>query len=359
MVMMSSKNFVKYFMVLVVLFLAFHIVMWETCTKYVLADPAKVGDLARLSYSEDLADKQHKDYSIDLPKRHIKSSLYDYNKSIDLITIGDSFSNGRAKAKNRFYQDYIATYSNINVLNIETSYKRHSAPLETVVYMLNSGLLDEIKPKYLLIESVERFTIQRLGKNRLNMELNTSKEQLKKFFKEHPYTLHIPENNMINTGNYKALLYKILYKLRDDAYFSRIFKENLTKKMFSVGDGKKILIIREAITNTKKTNEDTIAILNDNLNLLSDALKKKGIKLYYMPAVDKFNVYRKYIMNDKLPKSTFFELLRKKKKDYAFIDTKKILSKKIDKGCMDVYYVDDSHWSYRASDEIFSKILFK
>ncbi len=356
---MSSKDFAKYFMVLVVLFLGFHIIVWETCTKYVLADPAKVGDLARLSYSEDLADKQHKDYSIDLPKRHIKSSLYDYNESIDLITVGDSFSNGRAKAKNRYYQDYIATNSNIYVLNIEMTYNKRDTPLETVVYMLNSGLIDEIKPKYLLIESAERFTIQRLGENRLNMELNASKEQLKKFFKEHPYSLHIPENNMINTGNYKALLYKILYKFRNNAFFSRIFKENLSEKKFSVGDGKQILIIREAIENIKKTNADGIAILNDNLNTLSHALKKKGIKLYYMPAADKFNVYRKYIMNDKLPKSTFFEMLREQKKDYTFIDTKKILSNKIDKSEIDVYYVDDSHWSYRASDEIFSKILFK
>lgn len=357
--MMSSKEFVKYFMILVVLFLVFHIIMWETCTKYLLDEPAKVGDLARLSYSEDLADKQHKDYSIDLPKRHIKSSQYDYNRSIDLITIGDSFSNGRAKAKNRFYQDYIATYSDISVLNIETTYLKRNTPLQTVVYMLNSGLLDEIKPKYLLIESVERFTIQRLAKKKVNMELNISKEVLKKFFKEHPYTLHIPENNMINTGNYKALLYKILYKFRDDAFISRIFKEKLSEKKFSVSDGKQILIIREAIENIRKTNDKTITTLNDNLNTLSRALAKKGITLYYMPAADKFNVYRKYILNDKLPKSTFFEMLREQKRDYVLIDTKKILSKKVDSDELDVYYVDDSHWSYKASDEIFSKIRFK
>lgn len=356
---MNSKKFVKYFMVLIILFLGFHVVMWETCTKYVLADVGKVGDLARLSYSSDLVDNSHKDYTIDLPKRHIKSSLYDYNESIDLITIGDSFSNGRAKAKNRYYQDYIATYSDIKVLNIETTYNKRNTPLETVVYMLNSGLLDEIKPKSILIESVERFTIQRLGKAPLNLELNATKQQLKTFFKEHPYSLHIPENNMINTGNYKALLYKVLYRYRNDAYFSRIIKENLTKKMFSVGDGKKILIIKESISNIKKTNQDSIGILNNNLNILAQLLDKKGIKLYYMPAADKFNVYRKYIANEKLPKSSFFELLREQKKDYIFIDTKKILSKKIDSSAIDIYYVDDSHWTYKASNEIFSQVLFK
>lgn len=296
---------------------------------------------------------------IDLPKHHIKSSLYDYNESIDLITIGDSFSNGRAKAKNRYYQDYIATYSNINVLNIETTYNKRNTPLETVVYMMNSGLLDEIKPKYILIQSVERFTMQRLGKSRVNLELNVSKQKLKKFFKEHPYTLYIPENNMINTGNYKALLYKILYKYQNDAYFSRVVKEDLTKKMFSVGNGKKILIIKESILNIKKTNQESIKILNENLNTLAQLLEKKGIELYYMPAADKFNVYRKYIANDDLPESSFFELLREQKKDYIFIDTKKILSESIDNGDIDVYYVDDSHWTFKASRDIFTKILFK
>ena len=357
--MMNSKKFVKYFMLLVVVFLGFHIFIWETCTKYVLADVMKVGDLARLSYSNDLVDNSHKDYTIDLPKRHIESSLYDYNESVDLITVGDSFSNGRAKAKNRYYQDYIATYSNINVLNIETTFNRRNTPLETVVYMLNSGLLDEIKPKSILIQSVERFTIGRLGKASLNIELNATKEQLKEFFKEHPYTLYIPENNIINTGNYRALLYKVLYKFRNDAYFSRIIKEDLTKKMFSVGDGKEILIIKESILNIKITNKKSIETLNDNLNTLAQLLEKKGIKLYYMPAADKFNIYRKYISNENLPKSSFFELLREQEKDYIFIDTKKILSKKIDKGDIDVYYVDDSHWTYKASKEIFSKVLFK
>lgn len=355
---MSSKKFVKYFMGLIVLFLGFHIVMWETCTKYVLADVSKVGDLARLSYSSDLVDNSHKDYTIDLLKRHIKSSLYDYNESIDLITIGDSFSNGRAKAKNRYYQDYIATYSNINVLNIETTYNKRNTPLETVVYMLNSGLLDEIKPKSILIQSVERFTIQRFGKVPLNIELNASKQELKKFFKKYPYSLYIPENNIINTGNYRAFLYNILYQFQNNAYFSRIIKEDLSKEMFSVGDGKKILIIGESISNIKKTNHKSIRIINENLNTLAQLLDKKGIKLYFMPAVDKFNVYRKYILNDNLPQSSFFELLREQKKDYIFIDTKNILSKKIDKGDIDVYYVDDSHWAYKASNEIFSKILF-
>jgi hypothetical protein len=52
-------------------------------------------------------------------------------------------------------------------------------------------------------------------------------------------------------------------------------------------------------------------------------------------------------------------MLREQKRDYVLIDTKKILSKKVDSDELDIYYVDDSHWSYKASDEIFSKIRFK
>lgn len=356
---MNSKQFVKYFVVIVILFLVFHIIIWETMTKRVLEDVGKVGDLARLSYANDLADPAHYDYTIDLPRRHIKSSEYDYNESIDLITVGDSFSNGRAKAKNRYYQDYIATNSNINVLNIETTYNRGNTPLETVVYMLNSGLLDEIKPKYILVQTAERFVMQRFATGKLNTELNTTKEELKSFFKEHPYSLDLPSNNFINTGNYKALLYKLLYQFRNDAYISRIFKLDLTKKLFSVGDGKKILVIRESITNVNKTNKESIKTLNDNLNTLAKLLKEKEIKLYFMPSVDKFNLYRNYISNEKLPRSSFFELLRAQNKDYVFIDTKEILSTKIEEGEIDMYYVDDSHWTYKSSSEIFSKILFK
>ena len=98
--------------------------------------------------------------------------------------------------------------------------------------------------------------------------------------------------------------------------------------------------------------------MNDNLNLLSKKFKEKGIIFYFMPAVDKYDLYSKYIIDNNYPESTFFEKLRPLKKDYRFIDTKTILLKELQKGEKDVFYSDDTHWSYKASEAIFKKIKF-
>jgi hypothetical protein len=99
--------------------------------------------------------------------------------------------------------------------------------------------------------------------------------------------------------------------------------------------------------------------LNDNFNTLQALLEKKGIKLYFMPAADKSNVYADYIVSKEYPKSHFFERLRELPKAYGFIDTKKVLKKMVDEGVKDVYYKDDTHWSYKASKAIFSEYLHK
>jgi hypothetical protein len=71
-----------------------------------------------------------------------------------------------------------------------------------------------------------------------------------------------------------------------------------------------------------------------------------------MPAVDKLNLYSKYIVNNKYGESTFFEQLRPLKKEYILIDTKTILEQEVDRGVKDIFYSDDTHWSYKASEAI-------
>ena len=87
------------------------------------------------------------------------------------------------------------------------------------------------------------------------------------------------------------------------------------------------------IKDLKKPN---IINLNNNLATI---LKRRNINLYFMLAFDKYNLYSKYIVNNKYGVSTF-------------IDTKAILEKEIDRGLKDIFYADDTHWSYKASESI-------
>lgn len=78
-----------------------------------------------------------------------------------------------------------------------------------------------------------------------------------------------------------------------------------------------------------------------------------------MPAVDKYNLYSKFIINNPYQNSVFFEKLRVLDKKYILIDTKAILLKELKKGTKDLYYPDDTHWSFKAPEIIFRKFKFK
>jgi hypothetical protein len=91
---------------------------------------------------------------------------------------------------------------------------------------------------------------------------------------------------------------------------------------------------------------------------LADKLTTKGVKLYFMPCADKYDIYSKFIINNKYPQNQFFEKLRPLQKRYTLIDTKALLSKELDKGIKDIYYFDDAHWSWKASETIFKQVKF-
>ena len=113
---MTAKRYLQIFFTILLLFILFHFTIWHLYTKQLFQnnDNTHVGDLGRMSYHNDsLIFKENR---VNLPKKHI-----DFTKieKVDVITIGDSFSNGGAGGLNPFYQDYIASFYNFKVLNLE------------------------------------------------------------------------------------------------------------------------------------------------------------------------------------------------------------------------------------------------
>ena len=76
-----------------------------------------------------------------------------------------------------------------------------------------------------------------------------------------------------------------------------------------------------------------------------------------MPAVSKYDLYSKYIVNNPYPKDHFFDIFTPMNKEYIFIDTKEILAKKLEKSEKDIFHIDDTHWSYKASDAVTDEII--
>jgi len=348
--MISYKKFVFLMVLFLTLLLFFHVSVWNIYTKYVFPKKYHIGDLGRLSYKiNNLSPKVDKTI---LAKQHINLDQWNGEK-VDILTLGDSFSQGAAGGLNPFYQDYIATYFNQTVMNIQILEKKANY-LEMVYLLENSGLLDKINPKAIIIEStersvLERFSIDHIDTNKI-LEIKLL-QQLLRDAKWSDKTLN-SQVSFINNININALKYNFLYHYDDNAYTSNCYITTLNKKLFTSKDPYSLLFYKETINYNDSITSQKVEKLNTNLNSLALKLKKKGIKLYFMPAVDKVNLYSKYIVENKYGQSTFFEQLRPMKKEYELIDTKAILEKEIDRGVMDVFYSDDTHWSYKASEAI-------
>lgn len=345
---MAYKKYTLLFLGTVFLFVVLNGLIWKTVTEDILTQKYSGGDLARMGYLP--GSKFRRNISNDLPKRHL--DLVDYKgQKIDVITLGDSFSHGGGGGHNSFYQDYIASLDDLTVLNI-SPYKDFDA-ITTVSMFLNNGYLDKLKPRIVLIESAERLSFDQMAKP-VRFDLSIPQEILegcKKF--DHYFTL--PKVSFINSGNLKYLQNIVYYKLSDHAFFSEVYIGKLKQKMFTARDAERLLFLKYKYYPSR----EQLELMNDNLNRLSDRLQEKGIRLYFMPAVDKYTLYSDYLVKAKYQPSSYFEEFRRLPKKYEFIDTKALLSEEVKKGVQDIYYADDTHWGWKASEKIFKSVKLK
>jgi hypothetical protein len=354
----TNRFFVYGYIAVLSLFTVFHVLVWETLTKQLLApkEQIHVGDLARMGYQ--LNSLQLRKTEVTLPKQHIQSSDYK-GESVDIITFGDSFSIGAGGGLNPYYQDYIVTENNVSVLNIERDTKRRDEEyLNALIGIINGGFLNQVKPKIIILESVERVALVRLLAE-VDWNATTNSVDVMKVMKNanHEGSVDVP---IINSGNYKFFLYNLYYQFSHDALNrSSVYKYNLNRNLFCANAPKVLLHYNQDITSLGLVNEENVVKMNDNLNHLATLLAAKNIKLIFMPVVDKYDLYRRYMVDNTHEENKFFDLLRRLPKSYYFVDTKKILAPLVDNNVTDVFYADDTHWSYKASKAVISAIPFQ
>ena len=226
--MNKFKIFSKVFCFLIICFLIFHFTIWSLFTKYIFDIKGVVGDLGRMSYKIDSLYLRKNINTLE--KKHINFKEWN-NEVIDIITIGDSFSNGVARGKNAFYQDYLETDLNLRVLNIQNIEPANNY-METIYLLNNSKILDELKVKAIIIESTEVMLFDRFSKLDINNTIFEEKDRVKKSLKNTKYKMKDLDVSFINNLNYNALIYNILYNYDDNAFFSNCYISKLSKNLF-------------------------------------------------------------------------------------------------------------------------------
>jgi len=316
-------------------------------------DGMYIGDLGRMSYQVDSLYPRKLQYT--LPKRILNTKPYE-NQAIDVLTIGDSFSNGVMGGKNPYYQDYLASKYNLNILNIMNITNGQHKLFETIISLYNNGWLATHRPKLIIIESAERGVYERFTRNfdfeRKDIDIKgliiPAKEK----------DSFIPNLQPINTANYKLPFYTIKYKFKNRAQ-KDVVKLALSKDVFSTQNYHHSLLFHYSDVLYIKNDKELVRRINENFNHLAKMLQKLDIKLLFLVAPDKYAIYYDYIQKNPYQKNKFFELINPLSKEYLFIDTESLLKKELSNGGQDLYYSDDTHWSYKASDLLTNDQLFK
>jgi len=352
--MSDFKKYTFRVLAFLLIFVAVNLFVWKVWTEDLFSVHYKGGDLARMGYLPN--SKLLRYNSFDLPLRHLEDTEYQ-GQPIRVLTIGDSFSNGGGGGKNRYYQDYIASINHCNVLNIEPFQSQNI--LELIITLLHNGYLEKVRPKYLIFSASEKFCIE---KYTLGIDFSKNADIRQQFALPrmgYNATGAGPAVTFINEGNFKFILYSLFYHFSDRAYFSKTYVRELSQPFFTSKDQRRLLFYRDDVRKIPLSTPRSVSLLNENLNTIAEMLREKGIQFYFMPCVDKYDLYSDYIVNNPYPRSTFFEELRKLPKRYVLIDTKAILLPELKKGEKDIFYPGDTHWSWKASEKIFKTVQFK
>ena len=354
---MSYKKYITFLISFIVLFISYHLLVYNLFTNKIFNLPKGyiVGDLGRMSYLVNFSILRKTEVDLNCSHFYMKNFK---EQPYDVITLGDSFFNGGGGGKNPYLQDYMVKYTHLKILNI-LNFNPKQSPIYLIENLIKIGWFDHYKPKYLILESVTRSLT---GKFDLNNKypINTIKEMNQKIISP-GYSLftYVPTIKLINTANYKIPYYNIAYLFNNHAQ-KDVYKFHLKKQLFSKNK-REILFYHEGVEHASAFTHAKVQDINKKLNAISHKLKRIGIKLIFLVAVDKYDLYSPYLKEKNLPKNHFFQNFDEIKKDYIFINTKEILQPYLDYNSsksLDIFYLDDTHWTYKAND-IIAKFIAK
>lgn len=272
---------------------------------------------------------------------------------LDVLTIGDSFSQQGSYG----YQNMMATLLPLDVVNVDASHFRLDNPIQVLVSLANGNFFDTVKPRFVVLQSIERRFAWRARS--IDLAAVVNREDFDGAYGRHP---PIEENPQVQTGLEifsditKYLAFSVLHEFDPKAFFSQVYDMELTARLFSARPDR-LLFFHEDIANLRFGAREYTGRLNDILNDLAKKLAARNVTLVVLPGPDKYDLYSGFIKDNPLPGNEFFTSMRLADKTYDYIDSKALLLPYLSAGVLDVYFADDTHWSPVCSRIIALELL--
>ncbi|MBX2860098.1 MAG: hypothetical protein KTR14_02610 [Vampirovibrio sp.] len=350
----------------IALFLLLNAILWFGYTRPLFNTHPKVGDLARLGYLVGAANPRVPKNT--LPNKHLTTWQPGISPPIDVVTIGDSFFEGKGHGLNNYFQDHLATQYDLTVLHLERYPANTRNPFLTLAHALNSGLLQKIGPKVVILECMDSKVLPNTKAMRasggFDLETYDNLQALLTYYQaptatqlekegEEAYFKSLP---FLNSANSQLVMFNALYPFIDRPFKSQVVWADITTPLFSKAP-RKLAFHHNQVEMATRTHAEEVAQANTLVNQAAEALSKQGIRLVFMPVVNKYDLYHPALVDKShYPKPQFFQHLRPLPRTYALIDTQAILRPAVAKGVVDLYHADDSHWTHRAIEQVVSEI---
>ena len=271
----------------------------------------------------------------------------DSHEQFDIITIGSSCSNGGGGA---YYQDYITDTYGLKVLNVPCVNLQQP---QIFAALAVKGYIERVRPKYVILECVERYFPDIAG-----WKTDISEQMADKFLHEvRSYDADVMNDNA-NKGFIPLIMVRAcvrlvldrLYAMRHpDSISPQVMRAGLNEELFS-GLKEPQTLYYYADDRNYLRGEFDIRNINESLNMVNKFAADNNVKFVFLGVPNKHSVYLPYIASDDmLPENNSFTRLEAAKKDYIFVNVKNILRELLSAERMkDLYWGDDTHWSYKA-----------
>ena len=293
----------------------------------------ELGGVAQVPFGHEYTKMLENNYlsKLNVDQFYIKDS----NKTYEVASIGDSFSQQGVYG----YQNYLATSRGDRILNFSAN-NIMTPSVQMALNLLNEGYFNKLKIKVVIVESVERYFISRLRD--LDFQSKVSVDSLLLSYRKEVNKMPIP------------LFEKTCAWIRLSFGYHNIIKHaTLNDKYFNHPKfGNKLYFIDEDLTFQSITSSD-IYRAKKNLKHLHNLFESHGIKFIYLVAADKYDIYQPFILNNLYPRNPLLDYFDSI--PYV-LNSKKILFPLIKNGVKDIYMVNDSHWSYKASKVIANEL---
>ncbi len=361
---MTYKKFAIALLCTAFLVAAANVAFWHLVTKKTFYEQDGHGDLARIgsfvaapSITKNItypngSHREFQDYLREGRQEHYT-----------VMTVGDSISAGSGGT---YYQDYMAQAYGIDSINVIRLFRgeisRDIDVYQTVRLMIAYGYIDEIKPEYLILECGERMISRHFASAIMPLPGLTREEY------EHQYLNYrevrgremIPPSTLLSTtmgaANKQYIDNRLYARSYPDHMSLQVGKKELTIPAFTSQGQENILYYYQEEMDYLIKRPDAEKV-NATLNQLAEELAQHGVQLVVMPFADKSDAYYPYVKDADYPENPFFMELRSLDKSYRFIDIKKIMREAIAAGETDLYWGDDTHWSWKGQQVVVDELV--